>query len=85
MGNYVLRYFADMWLHITALAGAIKSQGTFHYVVGNSSFYGHLVETEKALVRMFTKAGFEDVHARALRKRSSKAELFEFVVEGRKP
>lgn len=84
MSNYVLRYFSDLWLHVAALRPVVRTGGTVHYVVGNSSFYGHLVETEKALAEMLTRAGFEAVRTRALRKRSSKSELFEFVVEGKK-
>ena len=85
MANYILRYFADMSQHVEALASVMRHGGRFHYVVGNSSFYGNIVETEKALMHTFVRAGFVDVRARALRKRTSKTELFEYVVEGRYP
>jgi hypothetical protein len=79
----VLRYFSDLWLHVKALRSVVRSGGTAYYVVGNSSFYGELVETDKGVVEMFKTAGFSDVRSRALRKRSSKAELFEFVIEAK--
>ncbi len=82
MSTYVLRYFSDMWRHAQALRSVMAPKGRFHYVVGNSTFYGHLVETEKALVSIFGEAGFHQVTYRTIRKRTSKADLFEFVVEG---
>jgi 16S rRNA G966 N2-methylase RsmD len=85
MANYILRYFADMTVHVEALASVMRHGGRFHYVVGNSSFYGNVVETEKALMHIFVRAGFVNVRARALRKRTSKTELFEYVVEGAFP
>lgn len=85
MANYILRYFADMTVHVEALASVMRRGGRFHYVVGNSSFYGNIVETEKALMHIFRRAGFVNVRARALRKRTSKTELFEYVVEGTVP
>lgn len=84
MSKYILRYFHDLWLHISSLYPVVRCGGVIHFVVGNSSFYGHLVETEKALAEMFWRAGFADVSTRALRKRSSKSELYEFVVSAKK-
>jgi DNA modification methylase len=84
MSKYILRYFADLWFHTSALYRVVRPGGNMYFVVGNSSFYGQLVETEKALAEMFIRIGFRDVRTRALRKRSSKSELFEFVVEARK-
>lgn len=84
MAQYVRRYFADMSLHVSALREVLRPGGEFYYVVGNASFYGYVVETEKALAQLFAGAGFDKVTTRTLRKRSSKAELFEFVVEGRR-
>jgi hypothetical protein len=56
-----------------------------HYVVGNSKFYDVMLPVERIFGSLFAAAGFEDVAIRTLRKRTSKKELFEYVVSARKP
>ena len=56
-----------------------------HYVVGNSSFYGELVPTERIYAELLSEVGFGAVSIRTLRKRNSKHELFEFDVSAKKP
>ena len=84
LSAYVLRYFHDMWRHLGQVRGLVASGGALHYVVGNSSFYGHLVAVESILAEMMTRLGFEQVRTQVLRKRSSKRELFEFLVSARR-
>ena len=54
-----------------------------HYIVGNSTFYGVLLPVEKLYAVMFERLGFEEIACRAIRKRNSKKELFEFDVSAR--
>jgi hypothetical protein len=56
-----------------------------HYIVGNSKFYQVLLPTERIFAALFEAAGFEAVHVETIRKRTSKRELFEFLVSARKP
>jgi len=51
-----------------------------YYVVGNSKFYGVVLPTERLYADIFRAAGLDDVGIRTIRKRTSKKELFEFVV-----
>lgn len=80
MAQYVHKYFADMFLHFQAAAKIVRPGGTAHYIVGNSSFYGHIVPAERLYVDQLLAAGFRGAHARAIRKRSSKKELVEYHV-----
>jgi hypothetical protein len=43
-----------------------------------------MLPVQEIYAGMFTAAGFENVKVRAFRKRSSKKELFEFLVEARR-
>ena len=56
-----------------------------HYIVGNSKFYDMLLPVEAIFARLFQAAGFVDTEMYVIRKRSSKKELFEFVVSAKKP
>lgn len=80
LGNYVAKYFSDMEAHFRSLVPMLDHDATVHYVVGNSVFYGVLVPTEEIFAEMLDTAGFAEVDVRAIRKRNSKRELFEFVV-----
>lgn len=80
MARYVLKYFDDMFAHFRAAARLLKRGGSAHYIVGNATFYGHLVPTERLYVDQLAKAGFRRCDARTIRKRNSKKELLEFHV-----
>ncbi len=56
-----------------------------HYIVGNSTFYGHIVAAERLYVEQMQKVGFRNVGAKAMRNRTSKKELVEFHVYGERP
>ena len=84
LSAYVAKYFHDMWQHLAAVADRIQSRGRVHYIVGNSTFYGVLVPTERIFAQMLATLGFRDVQVHALRKRNSKQELFEFSVRATK-
>lgn len=85
MATYVCRYFGDIVTHLTQMKRVVRRRGRVHYIVGNSSFYGHVVETEKAFADILQSLGFRDVAVYTLRKRSSKAALYEYVVSAQRP
>jgi hypothetical protein len=64
------------------VSARIARGGRVDYVVGNSTFYGVLVPTERLYAELLAEHGFEDVRVVRLRKRNSKKELFEFDVRG---
>lgn len=85
LARYVHKYFEDMVVHCSELFAVVKPGGTIHYIVGNSKFYDVLLPVEAIFASLFQTAGFVDIAIRVIRKRSSKKELFEFVVSAKKP
>lgn len=85
LANYVMKYFEDMSQHFSGLRGVLNPGARVHYIVGNSTFYGVLVPTEKIYGAMLQQYGFEDVDVRPIRKRNSKKELIEFDVSATWP
>jgi len=83
LANYVAKYFDDMWEHFNSLVPVLNKGSELHYIVGNSAFYGVLLSVERLYAVMLERLGFEDVECRAIRKRNSKKELFEFDVSAR--
>jgi len=85
LGNYVARYFEDMRLHTKSLDAVLAPGAEVYYVVGNSKFYGTMLHVEDIFAALFAALGYERVAVEKIRKRSSKKELFEFLVRARKP
>lgn len=83
LSKYVAKYFDDMWMHFQQLPSILNSGSELHYIVGNSTFYGNLVSTERLYAEMLTELGFTQVECRPIRKRNSKKELIEFDVVAR--
>ena len=80
MAQYIHKYFDDMFLHFQVAAKMVKAGGSAHYIIGNSTFYGHIVPAERLYCDQLLKAGFKHAEARYIRKRNSKKELVEFHV-----
>ena len=85
LSNYVAKYFGDIWLHLQGLSSILRPNAQVHYIVGNSTFYGHLLSVEQIYAEMLISLGFRNVACRAIRKRNSKKELIEFDVTGTYP
>jgi DNA modification methylase len=82
LATYVKKYFHDMRQHIRGIYKVVKHGGQVNYIVGNSKFYDVLLPVERIFAAMFREVGFHDVTVRALRKRTSKKELYEYLVSG---
>ena len=80
LAAYVAKYCEDMSRHFDSLRRVLKRGARVHYIVGNSTFYGVLVPTERLYAAMLREYGFADVTARPIRKRNSNKALFEFDV-----
>jgi SAM-dependent methyltransferase len=80
LARYVERYFCDMDRHVGSLARVLAPGGRAHYVVGNSKFFDVLVPAEKLFAGLFVRHGFVNVKTRVLRRRTSKKELYEYLV-----
>lgn len=80
LGRYVHKYFEDIKAHIVGLKRVLASGARCHYIVGNSKFYDTMLPVEGIYAALFEDAGFVDVSIETIRKRTSKKELYEFVV-----
>lgn len=80
LANYVVKYVHDMTAHVRGLSRVVEPGASICYIVGNSRFYGVPVETQVIFLRLFEQLGFEQIGIEVLRKRTSKAELFEYAV-----
>lgn len=85
LAKYVRKYFTDMWAHFQAAYPRVASGGRATYIVGNSTFYGHLVPAEQWYRTMLLAAGFRSATVTTIRKRNSKKDLFEYEVTATKP
>ncbi len=85
LSTYVRKYFHDMALHLSSLVRVMRKGGMARFVVGNSKFYDVVVPVEQLLAQQFEAAGFRRVSVDTLRKRSSKKELYEFLISAEKP
>jgi SAM-dependent methyltransferase len=80
LARYVERYFHDMDQHVQGVARVLARRGRISYVIGNSKFFDVVVPAEKLFVDLFKCHGFAAVKTRVLRRRTSKKELFEYLV-----
>ena len=80
LANYVEKYFEDMWHHIMDISSILEPDGEMHYIVGNSKFYGTVLPVQEIYKDMFIEAGFNAAEIYRIRKRNSKAELYEYDV-----
>lgn len=85
LSRYVHKYFYDMVDHISELFIVTKSGGSINYIVGNSKFYDVLLPVEEIFAALFLASGFANINVRPIRKRTSKRELYEYVVSATKP
>ena len=83
LATYVAKYFEDIWKHLNSLVPVLNDGSEIHYIVGNSTFYSVILPVEKLYAAMLEILGFQGIKYRALRKRNSKKELFEFDVSAR--
>ena len=85
LAKYVHRYFCDMFAHFRRAHRVVKPGGRAAYIVGNSTFYGNVVPTERWYAEMMSAAGFENATVETVRKRNSNKRLFEYKVEAVRP
>ncbi len=84
MGNYILKYFEDINEHLSSVYSGIRDGGEVFYIIGNSSFYGTLINSEEIYADIMERIGFKNVKYKVIRKRNCNKKLFEFVVSGKK-
>ena len=85
MANYVLKYFEDMRLHLSAVYDGLKSKGKVFYIIGNSNFYGVTVPAERIYIDLMKDIGFVNAEYSVVRKRNCNKQLYEFLITAEKP
>ena len=85
LGRYVHRYFEDIKTHLLSLREVLAPQARCRYIVGNSKFYDTILPVEQIYAALFKGAGFANIHIETIRKRTSKKELYEFIVHAQMP
>lgn len=85
LSRYVHKYFYDMVDHVEGVYAVLKPGGVAHYIVGNSKFYDVMLPVEEIFAVLFRQVGFGCVTVQQIRKRTSKKELFEYLVSAHKP
>jgi hypothetical protein len=84
LARYVGRYFHDMDEHVRDVARVVAGGGELNYVIGNSKFFDVVVPAQALLSQLFERHGFVGTTTRVLRRRTSKKELFEYLVSARR-
>ena len=85
LSTYVRKYFHDMAAHSASLFSVMRRGGRVRVVIGNSKFYDVVVPVEELLAESLERAGFVRLEIETLRKRSSKKELYEYLVLADRP
>jgi hypothetical protein len=80
MASYVIKYFNDMYDHASQVEKVCRHECRLAYVIGNSKFYGHALPSDQILASIFEHFGFRVDRIDKMRKRQSKAGLYEAVV-----
>jgi hypothetical protein len=84
LARYVAKYFVDMLEHVKSLSKVVARGGQVHYVVGNSKFFDVVLPVERIFADIFELSGFRGASVTTLRKRTSKPELYEYLVSATK-
>jgi hypothetical protein len=77
---YVLKYFHDMHLHLSSIRSVLKNGAELHYIVGNSTFFGNMVDTAALLSDSMRILGYSKIHSEIVRKRNCNKALYEYCV-----
>ncbi|WP_293250712.1 MULTISPECIES: DNA adenine methylase [unclassified Microcoleus] len=77
---YVLKYFYDMHLHLSSLRSILKDGCELHYIVGNSTFFGNMVDTAALLSESMRVLGYSKISYEIVRKRNCNKSLYEYCI-----
>ncbi|MBQ3657178.1 MAG: DNA adenine methylase [Bacteroidales bacterium] len=80
MAAYVRKFFDDMYIHFGNLRNHLKPNASINYILGNSSFYGHFVDTDLIVEEMLRELNFSNISSTIIRKRNSKNNLYEYLI-----
>ncbi len=77
---YVLKYFHDMHLHLSSIRSILENGAELHYIVGNSTFFGNMVDTAALLSDSMKVLGYSKIYSEIVRKRNCNKALYEYCI-----
>jgi len=77
---YVLKYFHDMHLHLSSLRSILADGAELNYIVGNSTFFGNIVDTAALLSESMRVLGYSKIDSEIIRKRNCNKALYEYCI-----
>ncbi|MDR1544308.1 MAG: hypothetical protein LBS50_07900 [Prevotellaceae bacterium] len=80
MSKYVHKYFDNIYSHLLNMSVLLKPNAKVNYIVGNSSFYGHFVETQDIIAECMKQIGFTIIAINTIRRRNTKKGLLEYNI-----
>ena len=83
MSQYVLKFFDDMFIHLSNLRKRLNDGAEIHYILGNSSFYGNFVDTDNIIKEMLYTLEYSSINSQIIRKRNCNKGLFEYHITAR--
>jgi DNA modification methylase len=81
LSKYVHKYFDNIYSHLFNMSKLLKSNAKVNYIVGNSSFYGHFVETQEIIAESMGQIGYKKIKIDTIRRRNTKKGLLEYNVK----
>ena len=78
--SIMYKYFHDMNIHFDNLRNLLKKDAEIYDIVGNSTFYGVHVHSEKLYEESLNILGYKNISNEVVRKRNCKKELYEYCV-----
>jgi DNA modification methylase len=81
MSKYVHKYFDNIYSHLLKMSFLLKQNAKVNYIVGNSSFYGHFVETQDFIAESMKQIGYKQTKINTIRRRNTKKGLLEYNVK----
>jgi hypothetical protein len=69
-----------MHLHLSSIRSILENGAELHYVVGNSTFFGNMVDTAALLTDSMYMLGYSNISSEIVRKRNCNKSLYEYCV-----
>lgn len=83
MSLYVLKFFDDMFTHLSNLRNLLNEGAEINYILGNSAFYGNYVDTDSIIRSILYDLGYSNIVSEIIRKRNCNKGLFEYRISAK--
>lgn len=83
MSLYVMKFFDDIFTHLSNLRKKLNQGAEINYILGNSSFYGNFVDTDSIVRDTLSQLGYSEINSAVIRKRNCSKGLFEYKISAK--